>query len=538
MTGGLMQLVAYGAQDIYLTGNPQITFFKTVYRRYTNFATEAIELAFIGTTQFGKSSITRIIKSGDLINRIYLKVTVNSVDPNGSYFAWVRRLGHAMINEVDIDIGGTKIDRQYGVWLDIWYELARKGYHEIGYAHMIGDIPELTDYNTNIKEEYTLYVPLQFWFNRHVGLSIPLIAIQYNEIHITVNFNPAEMLAVRDRNFDISKISIKNASLLIDYVYLDTEERRRFAQVGHEYLIEQLQWNGLEKINESSKRYRLDFNHPTKELIWASQNKNYITGRSFVYYSNSKWDIIAGCKLILNSSLALYNDPSNLVGGIWIEVAPNTIQSVGKININNLFSSSVWVNNNSLILGDYGITDQIYAYITVDINGNININKVETSLTIRDFSIPTDSTGLIDTRFNSNDVIVYIHNNYGLLIDGTINPVHSGLLQLNGHDRFDKREGVWFNYVQPQMYHTNTPVDGINVYSFSIQPEEHQPSGTANLSRIDYTDLILWFNDPTYNNKVPQLDMYNNENKFWIFGVNYNILRIMSGLAGLAYTQN
>ena len=157
-----------------------------------------------------------------------------------------------------------------------------------------------------------------------------------------------------------------------------------------------------------------------------------------------------------------------------------------------------------------------------------------TSLTIRDLSISVEN--MEDTRFNVCDPIVYQFNNYGIMIDGTINPVESGLLHLNGHERFDRREGAWYNYVQPEMHHSNTPADGINVYSFSIYPEEHQPSGTANLSRIESTDLFLRFVDPTDENDNPSINLINEDNRLFIYGTNYNILRIMSGLSGLAYT--
>lgn len=529
-----MQLVAYGAQDVFLTGNPQITFFKTVYRRYTNFSIEAVEQPFIGDPQLGKRVTCRIIKTGDLVNRVYLRVLLNGVDPEGNKFAWVRRVGHAILREIQIEIGGTKIDRHYGTWLDIWYELARRGYHEIGYNNMIGDIPELTTYNDEVKDEYVLYIPLQFWFNRFVGLSVPLIALQYHEMNIHVEFNPPEILTVRDCNFDITKVGISDASLIIDYIYLDSEERRRFAQVGHEYLIEQLQWNGREMVQDLTKRYRLDFNHPTKEIIWAMQHGNYISGKSFLYYTGGEYDVKEAACWVIEKSISIGNNPTDIVGGRWVQVSAGANRTVALLNVSNQYNQPIWVNGNSVSIGDYGLTNKIMADVVVDSNGNINCNNVETELTIRDFSFTVDQ--MTDTRFNVCDPVVYIHNNYGLFIDGSINPVQYGLIQLNGHDRFDRREGSWFNYVQPEMHHRNTPADGINVYSFSIFPEEHQPSGTANLSRIDDTDLTLWFNDTTFNASLPVFNLLNPDNNLWIFGTNYNVLRVMSGMAGLAYT--
>jgi len=535
MTGGLMQLVAYGTQDIYLTGNPQITYFKVVYRRHTNFALETIEQPFNGTINFGRSVSSFITRSADLVSRVFVQVTINSVDPNGAKFAWVRRLGHAIISQVEVQLGGTIIDRQYGIWLDIWYELARKGDQEIGYAKMIGDVNILTNYNDLEKPEYTMYIPLQFWFNKFVGLSIPLIALQYQDLYINVEFENVNKLVIRDCNFNMNLLSIKDASLLVDYIYLDTEERRRFAQVGHEYLIEQLQWNGLELVTSFDNRYHLDFNHPTKEFFWAMINGNYISGKTFLYYSNKdEWSVIDASCEILKKSISIGSDPTDITGGQWYEVSPNSSQTVIQLYINNQNSNSVWVNPTSVSIENYGITSKIIANILIDADGNITCSDIETGITIRDLSIPVEL--MTDTRFNVCDPIVYLFSNYGLLIDGTINPIQWGLIQMNGHDRFDRREGAYFNYVQPNQCHENTPKDGINIYSFALYPEEHQPSGTSNLSRIDSTDLILWFNDPTQTTGLPSLNFVNDDSRIYMYGLNYNILRFLAGMSGLAYS--
>jgi len=151
-------------------------------------------------------------------------------------------------------------------------------------------------------------------------------------------------------------------------------------------------------------------------------------------------------------------------------------------------------------------------------------------------SIPVEC--LDDTRCTSDDVCVNIFSNYGVLIDGTGNPVQYGIIQLNGLDRFDRREGNYFNYVQTYQHHTNTPKDGINVYSFALIPEQHQPSGSANLSRIDRTQLNIWFWDPTYVDGLPKLNfIFNTLNLMFIYAHSYNVLRIMSGMGGLAYSS-
>jgi hypothetical protein len=279
---------------------------------------------------------------------MYLRVILNSVDPQNRNFAWVRRVGHAIIREVEVDIGGTKVDRQYGTWLDVWYELARPGDHEKAYAHMIGDVPELTTYDKSIKKEYVLYIPLQFWFNRFVGLAIPLIALQYHDTNVTVQLENVNRLIVADGNFDINNVSLKDITILVNYVYLDTEERRRFALVGHEYLIEQLQYNGPEPAVITPTKYTLDFNHPTKELIWALRNGNYSTGKTFVYYTNDdSWSTKNAADTIIRESIE-FSNPMTTNEALWVEVLPNSVKSVGKLNINNKLQVNVYVNPESL----------------------------------------------------------------------------------------------------------------------------------------------------------------------------------------------
>lgn len=615
MTGGLMQLVATGSQDIYLTSNPQITFFKSIYRRYTNFASEIVEKFFEGTrtyslqsptipgsTQppiidFNNSYTVKFSRDGDLINKMYIRLILDCVNPNNAIndctvydedgnncFAWVRRIGHAIIDEVDIMLGGTVVDRQYGTWLDIWYELARTGDHERGYAKMIGDVPELTEYNNKIKPQYTLYIPMQFWFNRYIGLSIPLIALQYQDVRLHIQFAKKENVIIKSINFDDSIVNLVDGSVLTNYIYLDTEERRIFAQTAHEYLIEQVQFNGTYDVTEPQQRFILDFNHPTKEIIWALRPLKYNNGSGYLYYSSSDdWvydidteqiipqNIQDASEKILIESVSIGEikptPPANEKAN-WIPVPANGGKTPYKdITIENDSSELAWFNTISTVIGtlnddntcDIGtcinLLDKINANLTINKDKTITVAFFLTTITVRDLSyeIPslTKPTSLNDSRVNNNITITYesdtgekikqvdpyIHlmSQYGLLIDGTVNPVKYGQLKLNGHDRFDKREGIYFNNVQPYQHHSNTPKDGINVYSFSLYPEQHQPSGTANLSRIDDTQLILWFGDPSF---IPGLIPFDKPyiGQLYVYATNYNILRIMSGMGGLAYS--
>ena len=489
--GGLMQLVAYGAQDVYLTANPQVTFFKQLYRRHSNFAMESIEQTFNGVANFGKRVQCTISRNGDLISRVYLQATLpsvdvstilgattlNSFDSSATQFEWVENVGQALINYVELEIGGQLIDKHYGDWLNIWNELTLPVGKQDAYDMMVGSAlvgssnaysvvnpgntgcstcgsaePGACSTNTvggttvctrstgmmarntsrQCVPEVTLYVPLEFWFCRHSGLALPLIALQYHEVKINVQFaelrnlmnvssaagaNAAALSALPANGKKVynavNQAGLSVCSLWADYVYLDTEERRRFAQVAHEYLIEQLQFTGAESVTASQNNIKLSFNHPVKELVWVTQlDKN------------------VDC--------------------------------------------------------DYGTS------------GNQNL------------------------PFSYRD-------------DANANPTAVAKLQLNGHDRFDARFGSYFNFVQPYQHHTRSPAIGINVYSFALKPEEHQPSGTCNFSRIDNAVLNLTLSPNTLKSVATTPVALTAQVR--VYAVNYNVLRVMSGMGGLAYSN-
>lgn len=479
-----MQLVAYGAQDIYLTGNPQITFFKVIYRRHTNFSMESIEQTFNGSADFGKKVTCTVSRNGDLIHRVYLRVEVPTVNvpaqvssSNYTGFRWLNWLGHIIVKNVEIEIGGQRIDKHYGDWLHIWNELTQSAGHQLGYAHMVGNIPQLTSpvfNNTTASVAVPgkiLYVPLEFWFSRNPGLALPLIALQYHEVKINL-----ELRDVKDTYWagtttdsganwttDLSKVQVgglASCSLFIDYIYLDTDERRRFAQVSHEYLIEQLQFTGDESTSNTNNKVKLNFNHPCKELIWVVQPDANI------------------------------NDQ---IGSV-----PSATHALGK----------QWFN----------YTDAPdYTYNSTDAFTNSNTTIVPGGMDRMTGSMPGIAAG------GANNVFIPVSFESG------VNPVKTAKLQLNGHDRFSERDGDYFNLVQPYQHHENVPVAGVNVYSFGLKPEEHQPSGTCNMSRIDNAtlQLTLTFASVTNGSTV----------KIRVYAINYNVLRIMSGMGGLAYSN-
>ena len=417
MTGGLMQLVAYGAQDIYLTGNPMITYFKVVYRRHTNFAMESIQQTFSGNPGFGSRVTSLISRNGDLVSGMLMEITLPNLaetgnDNNARYH---HDVGHHLLKQVEIEIGGQLIDRQYGDWLEIWSQLSVPASKELGYRWMIGQDLRATNSDDgdlqkagNTVTGRKIYVPLQFWFCRNVGLALPLIALQYHEVKVNIQFaDQIDVLAGTPASTNLS------ASLWVDYIYLDTDERRRFAQVSHEYLIEQLQLssNGYTAA-AGTRSFDLNFNHPVKELVWACKEE----------------------------------------------------------------------------LGE-GVLAQSSRYVRGD-----------------------DPMGA--------------HDNFTGASTFGQSPITKGLLRLNGHDRFAERTVNYFNKVQPYQVHTRVPASpGIHVYSFALKPEEHQPSGTCNFSRIDNAKLQLTFDAASTGGTLN------------VYATNYNVLRVMSGMGGLAYSN-
>lgn len=597
MGGGLMQLVAYGAQDVYLTGNPQITFFKVVYRRHTNFAMEVVEITMNGSPDFGRRTTATITRNGDLITKMYLRVVVDTVTATAPYagkFAWVRRLGHALIGSIEIEIGGSKIDKQYGTWLDVFYELTHSYAQERGYNAMIGDVPELTalsapDMSTGVtKQPYTMFIPLQFWFCRNTGLALPLIALQYHEVRLTFEFTAAERLIVKtaDFNYSSNALTMQDCSILVDYVYLDSEERRRFAQVGHEYLIEQLQYTGAESAIQNAVKVKLGFNHPTKELVWAIKNGNYCPVSNHPHYFlayTEKDDWSVGLQMaadnIATGLVKLFPaeviDPvtpvpvpfsdatyTSTVGydentGVSIDGTYEVPYGAGTITVDLTLPSTAGFVVPVVALFpagvvtaggiDYGSRIRAMSIEVID-ETNYKVTATEHTFTIWDISIPVDAFSadnrlvtlepatVLTNRYTIYDIAIFQHFNYGLFIDGTGNPIDHALIQLNGHDRFDRREGAYFNYVQPNQHHSRTPADGINVYSFGLHPEQHQPSGTCNLSRIDNTQLNVNFVSGSKTGEPP-LNFLNSDTQLFIYAFSYNVLRIMSGMGGLAYSN-
>jgi len=518
-----MQLVAYGAQDVYLTGNPQITFWKVVYRRHTNFAVESIEQVFNGMGDFGKKVVCQIQRNGDLITKMYLKVVLPALASGSS---WTPKVGHAMIKTVELNIGGTPIDKHYGDWMNVWYELARKFAHERGYDQMIGNTTELTASSVGTPQA-TLYVPLYFFCCRNDGLALPLIATQYHDTRVEIEFQPLSQLLCGTSAS--SSASMVSCSLFVDYVYLDSEERKKFAQASHEYLIEQVQFTGAESVSSANAKFRLNFNHPCKALYWNLQQDKFLnsTGsKKFLAWNPRDWN---STQVVATKRAALAWGTRDASTGL-ITAAGTTELAVAINAAKCVLASDVSLN----APGVYGDLENV-----VILGSLLPLHLVSTAVS------DLVTTGLA-TRVSSgdgaasSDIVVRQWDNYGVFLNRSVNPIDQVLLQLNGQDRFSKRDGAYFNYVMPWQCHSNTPCDGVNMFSFALNPEEHQPSGTCNMSRIDNATLNIDFvasANVLTSTGVSSVSLSTFAGKCNIYATNYNVLRIMSGMAGLAYSN-
>jgi len=404
--------------------------------------------------------------------------------------------------------------------------------------------------------------------------------VQYHEVRLYFEFVDVNRLIIWSGVFapNTSAFSMKDASVLVDYIYLDSEERRRFAQVGHEYLMEQLQFTGAETINDGGNgtsingKYKLGFNHPTKELVWALTNGAYngsstknLSGNQgrFLTYTNdeTKWQTDAldyGAENLARGMVSDVFPTTGTVAAVTLDPASSLVTVVvGSTTVNFKYTGSLLSSSTTMYLvtdplvygGTYNLAQFLGEFdvnVTVDDTTGLvtgwSVVVVSHSLSLTDLSVPvsdwTDNrTTTANNGINLYDVTVVQCTNYGVRLDGKGNPVENGNIQLNGHDRFDVMLGSYFNYVQPFNYHTRTPADGINVYSFALHPEQHQPSGSANLSRIDNTQLNIRFSDPLRANKnVPKLNLSRDSNLL-IYAFSYNVLRVMSGMAGVAYSN-
>lgn len=417
--GGLLQLIAQGKQDVFLTGNPQVTWFKMVYRRYTNFSIESQVIPFDNQADFGRRVTVLIPRKGDLLGALWLEIQLPAIKDSvtGAPLSYTNAIGHALIQEVSIEIGEQEIDRQTGEWMEMWSNLTVTQDKVKGWNTMIGKTSGASQGNSPSSTvsqlgPLSLYVPLRFWFCKNPGLYLPLLALQHHPIRINITLRPLQQVFVNNTpsvnpcDVTAAAASITSMTMYGDYIHLDVEERRRFVANSHEYLIEQIQYTPSISIDKTATTVQIpmEFNHPLRELYWVVQR----------------------------------------------DIAVNANQ---------------WFNYTNLGIGETGTY-----------------------------------TNLINTA----------------------------LLRIEGFDRFDIRSADYFRLVQPYQYHTVVPYqDYIYTYSFCIKPEDIQPNGSMNASRIDAITLQLQMNTTV----TPARGSANVR----IYTLNHNVLRIVDGFGGLLF---
>ena len=554
MGGGLMQLVAYGAQDIYLTGNPQITFFKVVYRRHTNFSMETIEQTIQGNVAVSGNSTVTISRNGDLVSKIYITNAQSTTTTHGAQ----------IISEVELEIGGQRIDKHTAEWNQIWNELSTTESKAHGLACMIGS------WGTSGSSGVTMtQYPLNFWFCRNPGLALPLIALQYHEVKLKFKWGSTTNAGIDT-----------NVKVMCDYIYLDTDERRRFAQVSHEYLIEQIQVQSLSG-NDSNK---LNFNHPVKELIWTSHAmeltgyttaKLILNGHDRFSAQNSEYfqlrqpfdyhTAIPGQNLPVGDEVpkTANGQPGQVTELLGISVTAYTeddgTMGLGVTGVANLTAGEAEIEaSEQLAKGTLAVSatsvdeitdgamdgaparaitataarrpgaagaagNPVYSFRTADIYKIPEVGSVVTIHYSNDsgatyrydtFTVEAASVGGGGAGKYSDQCVHIIFNGR---LEAFNNQVNQSSLII-----YSMKNGIG----QSKQDHCRTSymVNSINVYSFALKPEEHQPSGTCNFSRIDNAKL-------DFTGGTAPLTEHN------IYAINYNVLRIMSGMGGLAYSN-
>jgi hypothetical protein len=435
MGGGVLQLASIGAEDECLIAHPQITFFKVVFRRHTPFSMESIPQKIKGKVAFGRRVSCTIARNGDLVSNCYLEVEMDT--PTVASATWTNWLGHNLINTVDIEIGGQRIDRHTGEWLHIWNELTCPKGKQAAYKKMIGE--------TNAHGPVHLYIPLQFWFCRGVGAALPVVALKYHEIKINIHFNNYSKCLQNN----VSGLPIQTtanpgfkAKLYVDYIFLSKDEKKRVVDMTHEYVIDQLQFSGTEILDpDEDQEIQLSLNHPVKELIWVCKREKE---HAYVDQKPGSWDSISE---------------------MWLPPSEGYVAH----------PTATYVNITQTRESDGVVVESPVYEKTVSVMHQMSFHEFELC--------------------------------------------ESAQLILNGTPRFQSRPGSYFQLVQPYQHHTSVPQKAIHVYSFSLKPEEIQPTGSCNMSAVDEALLRL-------KTGAEELRVY---------ALNFNILRITGGMAGMVF---
>jgi hypothetical protein len=540
MSGALLQLAALGSQDPYLTSNPQITFFKKKFMRYTNFATETVQVNFDGSSlNFGQSQTATLDNSGDLV---YKMILVLKLDANtDKTWGYVNKLGHAIIDNISISIGGTEIDTHYGDFIHIYNELYRNDSHDENYNKMIGNIPEMKRLDV-VHPESTLYIPLYFWLTKSSVLTFPTCVLRNQDFQITVTLNDAiDCINYKGTSVPDNLPNISSAYFLIDYVYLDLNEQQLFKSEDHNYLIEQVQ-ELTDNITAETHRINLAFDKPCKYILWAANLNRFYERNKFLSFAfdddfEKARENFAKLVWLATRSGLNTDDTDN----------PTIIFESNFVNIGEIPSTTTSGNTILLTLANKvkgimlfaeNINDNITANATID-----NVILTQNDITFEDMSITIDD--ILEDSNTTTEQINFINLNtlnikdvfnFGNFINRKDNIIIRSQLLLNGREKFQERDGNYFNYIVPYYYFNNTPSDGVNAYTFAVKPMDINPSGTINFGMInDNKELKIRVGKNNAESNTYYND-YFKDGRIRVFAYNYSLLTVSANLNTVTLT--
>ena len=498
MTGGLIQLASYGGADIYFTGNPEITFFKTVYRRHTNFAKESIIQHINGKVGHGRTVNIDITRAGDLLGAIWLQLRPPFFTGANTWY-YTQGLGNALIKRIDLVIGGQLIDRQYGEWMSIWEELSVSTGRRPGLDAMtLTNVPMTSLFTiTDEADAPYLNVPLQFWFCRNPALALPIVAMSLHEIRLQIEFGSLEditssyipsntsspeyeLIIPDDTNTNDSDIGLYSSQQNMEcevwatYYHLDSDERRQLVQNPLEYLIEQVQHKGAYRpVGGTIKRYNPepDSAPDTSSDPLPAYQKQTFDIKNIRYdlgFANPVKELIWGIRPILD-----------------VPVDDDTVTLTNKRTRTKIGFGQFW--------GEF-------------------------------------DSGVV--RFNGQDRMKDRPDDHFLLTQNyqrhTRVPRYN---KLTGASQITVSSAESGSVYSPRIY----------TYSFGLNPEQHQPSGTANFTKLDdaFLDIRgITITDPiTYQpaDALQSISNYFNGLELVVYATSYNVFRVKDGMAGLAF---
>jgi len=493
MTGGLIQLVSIGFEDLYLNADPEITYFKMVYKRHTNFSQEPIIQMFNTNADFGKRLTCSIAKTADLLSNMYIYVEIpelpklynGSVENKIDKFKWAKKLGYALINYVELEINGQLVDKLYGDWMNIWSILTvsdgRKS-EDI----LIGNIPELYE-PSNGKNSYKLYIPLDFFFSKNKGLALPLIALHMSDIKIHVEFN-----------------SLENVLIASPTHYITIDEYIVHFKEG-EILTQNISGTDVNIIFET-------FDYTTRRLYYTKYND------SIQYYTSSSKNV--------KSKYKLYNSSGYYVMPSASETSHIISYPNVSLNTANMIVNFIYLDN--LERKKFAISDHEYLITTLSYSGEQTIYNTHTKMKLSFVNPSKELVWICQFNKIKNGYIKDKFNYTSNLNSSGENIITKNSIHQNGQIRCLEEDKYLYNYLINYLYHTGSVEEGINTYSYSLDPENYQPKGSCNFSKID--DLIIELT-------LSSLISYNNPALLRVYNYSYNILRITDGLAGLTFVN-